>query len=491
MKLKFELKKQEKKNGEQLIYLISSYGYKNENDKHQRFRFSTKKTIHPNDWDCVKQRPKDNYNMKDKNYLFTYLNDLQELFSNTYKDYLKEHEEIKPSPEQLRTILKSQLQKNKIEFKTASKNTKEFLSDFITEKIEELRDTNRAEKTIDNYVWFLNAFLAFEDELKYKVRNDSITEKEVYKAFFKFVNTRHKNNPKNKESKDLKQNGFKGFKRNFDFFLHALIEDYKIEIGFNIANSQICKDKQNYWVVADKRPLKLSEIEKIYFADLRTYNEPCNITRDMFIVGCFTGLRFSDLAQLHNCTITESIIDEELEEERTVKHISSFRIAKTNTRCFIPVLPIVQEIYDKYNGFPEIPCLESFNRYLKRIATFIGFDKEIEIDEFFKDDVIKTKMIKQTDLITSHIARISFVSIFGKLVGYDIVENFTHPTDKRKAGKRTVLQYDKTNDLEKCELFYMYLENNLNIVKLTKETAFFLNRKSLYKNELLTEKSVA
>lgn len=102
------------------------------------------------------------------------------------------------------------------------------------------------------------------------------------------------------------------------------------------------------------------------------------IIRDLFLVQCFTGLAWKDLASL-----TTDHIQIHIEGEKWIfinRH-------KTNTPCYIPVLPIVQRIIEKYKHDPEciiknkllpVPSNQRMNGYLKEIADICGVRKNIQ-----------------------------------------------------------------------------------------------------------------
>lgn len=113
-----------------------------------------------------------------------------------------------------------------------------------------------------------------------------------------------------------------------------------------------------------------------------------NHIRLIFLLGCFTGLAFSDLKKLR----IEDI--QPLKDGR--KYIILYR-TKTENRCIIPILPIAQEIIDFYVGereegliFKEFPVNSYFNRLIHQIIAEVG--------------------IKTTERITSHTARHTFAT---------------------------------------------------------------------------------
>lgn len=102
-----------------------------------------------------------------------------------------------------------------------------------------------------------------------------------------------------------------------------------------------------------------------------------SLVRDIFIFSCYTGLAYVDVRNLTNSKIVKGIDGE--------KWIYTFR-QKTNINANIPLLPVAQEIIDKYKFHPEcmnrgtlLPILsnQKMNEYLKEIADVCGINKPL------------------------------------------------------------------------------------------------------------------
>lgn len=99
--------------------------------------------------------------------------------------------------------------------------------------------------------------------------------------------------------------------------------------------------------------------------------------RDIFIFCCFTGLAYIDVQQLRNDHLGIGIDGN--------KWIFKNR-QKTDTRSKIPLLPIAEELVQKYSDHPKcvnedrvLPVLsnQKMNSYLKEIGDVCGIQKEI------------------------------------------------------------------------------------------------------------------
>lgn len=121
------------------------------------------------------------------------------------------------------------------------------------------------------------------------------------------------------------------------------------------------------------------------------------VVRDLFVIGCLTGLRFSDYSTLSKARISNGFI--------------VLTQQKTQGKVTIPIHPIVQDILDKYpNGLPKCPPNQVFNRYLKDIGKKLpqlntDFEKVLT-----REGVPDPKIYKKYELLCSHTARRSFAT---------------------------------------------------------------------------------
>ena len=149
---------------------------------------------------------------------------------------------------------------------------------------------------------------------------------------------------------------------------------------------KVCLD--NDWL--DKNPCgryegKMKEVERDFLTEEelnRIYNkrfssERLTLVKDIFIFSCYTGLAYVDVKGLKKDHIGIGIDGQ--------KWIFKNR-QKTDTKSKIPVLPIAQEIIDKYANHPRclnedaiLPILtnQKMNSYLKEIGDLCDISKEI------------------------------------------------------------------------------------------------------------------
>jgi site-specific recombinase XerD len=128
-------------------------------------------------------------------------------------------------------------------------------------------------------------------------------------------------------------------------------------------------------IEVEKEFLTEEEIQKIYTKKFP--NARLELVKDIFIFCCFTGLAYIDVQQLRKEHLGIGIDGN--------KWIFKNR-QKTDTRSKIPLLPIAEELIEKYSDHPKcinedriLPVLsnQKMNSYLKEIGDVCGIQKEI------------------------------------------------------------------------------------------------------------------
>jgi integrase len=184
--------------------------------------------------------------------------------------------------------------------------------------------------------------------------------------------------------------------------------------------------------------LNLNEINTLFNLDLKDY-EHLKDSRDLLIIGVWTGLRISDLKRINSFNITENRI-QILETEKNKAFVE------------IPIHPQLKEILLKRGGvFPEVKEYE-FNKQIKTICkiakiedVIIGSKKDPDTNRKVKD------YYKKHELITTHTCRRSFVSNhYGKIDDKTIMAITTHKSYNE------YIKYVKTTMSEHAQNFEDY-----------------------------------
>lgn len=127
--------------------------------------------------------------------------------------------------------------------------------------------------------------------------------------------------------------------------------------------------------------------------------------RDLFLVGCLTGLRFSDYSQIKP------------ENIQPVEHLNKkvecivITTQKTKHKVILPITnPMLRVILERHGWkAPKRISGQKLNDYLKELCQKAGFTQDIEINEY-KAGRHERNTFKKWELVTSHTARRSFAT---------------------------------------------------------------------------------
>lgn len=160
----------------------------------------------------------------------------------------------------------------------------------------------------------------------------------------------------------------------------------------------------------DEIYLDLDELSTIYSLDLSD-NKRLEKVRDLFIIECFTALRYSDMVNL-TPEHFKLIEDKKTGEKR---HFLTMFTEKTGEEIALPVNPTVIEILERYNWqLPEPISNQKFNKYLKEIGEKAGINSmERDSRRTGNRETGYTrinKMVPKYELITTHTGRRTFTS---------------------------------------------------------------------------------
>jgi site-specific recombinase XerD len=188
---------------------------------------------------------------------------------------------------------------------------------------------------------------------------------------------------------------------NIDKIDHAFITEYEFYLRsvHKCANNTAVKYIKNFhkiinqclangWLVKDpfvNYKSKVREVVRVFLTEeeieriiSKTFvSQRLELVRDIFVFSCFTGLAYIDVKQLTRNHISIGIDGD--------KWIFTTR-QKTETLSKIPLLPMAQQIIDKYENHPLsnnenrlLPILsnQKMNAYLKEIADVCGINKDL------------------------------------------------------------------------------------------------------------------
>ena len=154
----------------------------------------------------------------------------------------------------------------------------------------------------------------------------------------------------------------------------------------------------------EKDSVYLNEAEIQHLFNL-TLDDRLAQVRDSFLIGCFTGLRFSDYTQIK----PENIQDIN-HAGKTVQCLVT-TTKKTKQKVVLPLVNKTLKAILERHGWraPAAISNQKLNKYLKELAQLAGFTQKVEINEY-RAGIHAKKTFQKWELISSHTARRSFVS---------------------------------------------------------------------------------
>jgi len=371
MKVKFYLR-DPKKNGITAIYVSICY-------HNQRLILFPGESIHTSDW--INKNGKNEPKANTRNApLIGRLFKAEQLYRDTY-DQLKVSGGIVP-PETFKQAIISKI--NPAPAMPVASNIP--ITDFFDTLIKDSKSGERLgqnkirmnESSIKPFLSTKNQFISFQEKQRKQYYLSDIDQK-LIDDFIKYLNVYQK----------LSINGSGKYLAVFKILMKYASKKKLIEAKVITENKvDIRREK------SDNIYLSEQEIEQMLA--LTNFSTPLYETvRDLFVVGCKTGLRFSDYSNLKLANIQSGFI--RLNQRKTLAPVT------------IPVHPMVKQILQKYpKGLPKCPPNQVFNRYLKDIgkklpALNVEFEKKIT-----RSNIVERTTFKKYELLQSHTARRSF-----------------------------------------------------------------------------------
>lgn len=213
------------------------------------------------------------------------------------------------------------------------------------------------------------------------------------------------------------------------------------EKGYPVNRAYKSHRFKNVTEESDTIYLDTKELAKLHELDLSKFPGQERV-RDIFLIGAWTGCRFSDLPQVTRQNIKDGMI-----------HITQ---GKTGNKVWIPMYPVVESILEKYEfEIPAIITNQKFNEALKVIA------EKAKINSPFHKRITKGGVSRSTEypkwqLVTSHTARRSFATNLYKsgFPSISIMQITGHKTET------AFLKYIKVTPEEHAKLLQMHWQKN-------------------------------
>jgi integrase len=237
------------------------------------------------------------------------------------------------------------------------------------------RKTKRSTAYKRKYRNIANKLAAFEACRGINIMSDNFTA-EIAEDFIYFL-----------KNQDLKLNTIRQIYEGISYMFRLMAKrGYAVNFSFEEIKTEKEESTQIY--------LTLCELKRIYKLKFRDKNT--EKIRDLFIVGCFTGLRYSDYSR----------IDVPNFDGKTI-HIKT---CKTGEIVQVPANTYIREILAKYNGRIEYRNSRyNFNCRLKTMCRRAGITDMVLL-EYTRGERVIRESRRRCDLVGSHTARRSFAT---------------------------------------------------------------------------------
>lgn len=349
-----------------------------------RLKYYTPEKIHPKFWNKDSQKARETQKFPEYAEFNQRLKNWKSDVGNLYRKWVNDNGGTIPSPETLKELLDVQLKKIEPK-KPALHSFFPFFDDFVKRSLEGSRlDLKTKKATVYNttkgYISTLNHLKNFQKTYARKIDFKTI-DLEFYNDYIQYLTHTVK----------LSSNTIGDHIKRIKTILNEATEK-EINKNMTFRSRYFAKPSEQTQSIY----LNRSELKEMEVLDLSA-NKRLDAVRDLFLIGCYTGLRYSDYSILK----PEQIIDGFIETTQT----------KTGTPVVIPIHPTVKKILDKYNGqLPKAPSNQKTNDYLKEVGKLIACLQIITSKTFTKGGVKVIEQYQKWELLTTHTARRSFAS---------------------------------------------------------------------------------
>jgi len=242
------------------------------------------------------------------------------------------------------------------------------------EYLKEIKDVGTLTKaTQTKYRQSRDKFKAFQGKRQLKLKDMTDT---VLWAFVAYM-------------RDVYKNTDNSLSRNLTFF--------KTFLNWNIKKGRAVPDDFKHVTVKkrDTDDIALTQ-EEIKILETIKLDHRLDLYRDMFLIGVYSGQRFSDYSVFEKADVSNGMI---------IK-----RAEKTETNSYIPLHPKLERLLDKYDWQLRTISSQKFNKAIQQICKKAGFDDEVKKTKYLGSKKM-IERFQRWEIVTSHTARRTFITL--------------------------------------------------------------------------------
>lgn len=356
----------------------------------RNFWYGTGIQIHPKYWDGKNQRPltgteiplKERRATPDLQKHLARINALLQKLETEIQNYVAECRQFE-KPFNI-DVLKSHLDRiaKPDIIEDADDEEVKFVSEYFSKFIHEIETGKRlteegrlfAKGTIKGHRAFVGFWERFEESINRKIRFDQVN-KNLYDQLLNFCHSQnYRHNYTGRRIKELKA------------FMNAAYKD-------GLHDNKAYEDFKVLKTETVEIALTENEVQQIRELDLSN-DPPFDKARDLFLIGCYTALRYSDIRRIR----PENII--KTDEGNQIQIF----MQKTGEKAIIPIRPELWELLEKHKfRAPELAA-QTVNDRIKIIAHKAGINGSEIVKEIIGGMTIE-KNVPRYEMIKTHTAR--------------------------------------------------------------------------------------
>jgi integrase len=280
----------------------------------------------------------------------------------------------------------------------------DYIKEFMTFKQNEVKHGNIKQQSLIEYKNLQSSLTAFEKASKKYFQLIEVTEDMVNKLKLHLI------------KKGLNNNTIKKRLKSFKIFLNFCESRKYLKLNFDYSRIKIKTYDPTIVTLTD------DEFQKLKAWEPGKYQR----VKDLFLFGCMTSLRYSDILSLREHHIMNDQIVKQSE--------------KTDIQQIIPLTKLSREILERYNYKLQFFTTQSYNRLLKKMGQESSlFDAEVVLVEQRGNQKLETRK-KKWKCLESHTARRTFITrsitkgiplnVIMGITGHTRIETLTRYMDK-------------------------------------------------------------
>lgn len=343
--------------------------------------------VEPRYWNASKQRARGNQRNPEGFDLNEILDARKQTFESIFSGYIKKHLYY-PSPSEFKELCLKALSKDVLEPVTPIRDLIAFFDLFIAEsesgaRLNHINGSPMSPGTLTVYRTVRNGVEEFRKIKGYDLKFDNL-QLQFYDDLVQYL----------KFTKNFSTNTLGKYIKTVKTVMREANEKGLTDnIQYRSKRFKVLTE------ASEKIYLNEAELQKMIDLDLSD-NYRLERVRDLFILGCWTGLRYSDFIDINPKSIRGDFF--------------KVKLVKSKSEVVIPIHDHVRKILNRYkdmteNSLPPAISNTKMNMYIKEVAELAGLDEIVETKSTKAGKTV-TKNAPKQERVATHTARRSFAT---------------------------------------------------------------------------------